>query len=497
MTQPQSAVVIGAGFGGLAAALRLAALGHRVRVIDPLPLAGGRARVIHRGSFRYDAGPTVITAPSLLRELFALFGERLHDHVELLPVKPWYRMQFADGTHLDYVAQADGLREEIARLSPPDAARYPAFLEATRRRYASGYTAWADQPFSSWGAMLRVLPDILRLRAYRSVYAFVSDHFKDERLRRAFSIQPLLIGGNPFNTPSLYALIHYLEQDEGIWFPRGGTGALVRALVALGERHGVEFEPGARAVEIGLGDDGRACNVAAHDGRRWSADLVVANADPGRVYASLLPPARVGRWTPRRLQRVDYSMSLFVMYFSVTGRYDSVPHHTILFGRQYRETLAGIFRGREVPQDLSIYLHRPCATDPDMAPPGHDSLYALVPVPNLRSGIDWAQEGERLCERLTDALQERLLPNLRARLVDRSFVTPNYFRDRLQTPAGAAFSMSPTLQQSAALRFPGRSERVPNLFFVGAGVHPGAGVPGALLSAKVAERFWLPRGATA
>lgn len=496
MTTP-SAVVIGAGFGGLAAALRLSATGHRVRVLDPLPLAGGRARVIQRGPFRYDAGPTVITAPSLLRELFGLFGERLEDHVELLPVKPWYRMQFADGSHLDYVAQADGLRQEIARLSPADAARYPAFLEAARRRFERGYKAWADQPFHSWRSMLRVLPDILRLRAYQSVYAFVSDHFHDERLRRAFSIQPLLIGGNPFNTPSLYALIHYLEQDEGIWFPRGGTGALVRALVGLGQRHGIDFEAGTRAVEIGLADSGRASSVATHDGRRWPADVVVANADPGRVYASLLPPGRAGRWTSRRLQRVDYSMSLFVMYFSVSGRYDGVPHHTILFGQDYRETLTGIFRGRQVPQDLSIYVHRPCATDPAMAPAGHDSLYALVPVPNLRSGIDWAQQGERLCERLTDTLQQRLLPGLRARLVDRSFITPNYFRDRLQTPAGAAFSMAPTLWQSAALRFPGRSERVPNLFFVGAGVHPGAGVPGALLSAKVAERLWTQGAALA
>jgi phytoene desaturase len=484
--QSPDTIVVGAGLGGLAAALRLQARGCKTVVIDCLPGPGGRAREFVRGPYRYDAGPTVLTAPELFEELFALFGERLQDHVELLPVTPWYQMRFDDGTQLNYGGSTEQIQAEIARFSAADAAQYPVYLAFSQALYAKGYKELGTQPFEGWWSMLKVLPALVRLRADRSVYELTCKYFKDERVRRAFSIQPLLVGGNPFSTTSIYSLIHALERQSGVWFVRGGMAALVRALVALGERHGVEFVWGTRVTRVVTNFARQVTGVTAEADRVWSARQVVLNADPGHALAHMLPQLADSR---QRLKHKRYAMGVFVWYFTTSKLYPEVPHHTILFGHTYRETLHDVFEGGRLPRDLSIYLHRPGATDPDYPAPGTDAFYALVPVPNLQAGLDWAEVGPELRLRLLAALTLRILPGLKLHLIDDFFVTPRYFADELLAPWGSAFSLLPTLRQSAGFRFPNRSPDARGLYFVGAGTHPGAGVPGVLTSAKVLERL--------
>ena len=485
----ETAVIVGAGFGGLATALRMAARGVRTTVVDRLAGPGGRAVEFvhnqHERKFRYDAGPTVLTAPILFEELFALFGERLSDHVELLPVTPWYQMRFADGTQFDYGGTTEQIQAEIARFSVADAHAYPAYLAHSEKLFEKGYEELGTQAFLGWGSMLKALPAMMRLRADRSVYDVTARFFKDERIRRAFSIQPLLVGGNPFDTTSIYSLIHYLERKWGVWFVRGGMARLVDALVALGTRHGIRFLWNAEVAAIGV-EKGRANGLTLKDGTHLQATTVVCNADPGYVLTHLLPqPHRKSDITARK----QYSMGLFVWYFSTNKQYPDVPHHTILFGKTYREVLKKIFDTRQLPEDLSIYLHRPCATDPLAAPSGHDSFYALVPVPNLSADIDWSIVAASFKASLEADLEERILPELGRHIVDESHVTPQYFSDELKSPWGSGFSITPTLMQSAGFRFPNRSPDVSNLYFCGAGTHPGAGVPGVVTSAKVVERL--------
>jgi phytoene desaturase len=494
------AIVVGAGFGGLASALRLAARGLNVTVVDRLPGPGGRGReLIRQGQgdvshlqFKYDAGPTVLTAPVLFEELFALFGEQLADHVELLPVKPWYQMRFVDGTQMDYGGSTEQIQSEIAKLNPKDALAYPAFLEYSRKLFEKGYEELGSQPFLNWRSMLSVMPAMMRLRADRSVYQLTARYFSDERVRRAFSIQPLLVGGNPFDTTSVYSLIHYLERKWGVWFPRGGMAALVQALVALGERHGIVFEWNAQVQSIEASAN-QAQAVILQDGRRLVCEELVCNADPGFVMTHLLPePLRQTAMVSRK----KYSMGLFVWYFSTKRQYGDVPHHTILFGHTYREVLQKIFDTKQLPEDLSIYLHRPSATDASYALVGHDSFYALVPVPNLSAAIDWSAVQARFKQSLMQTLQERILPGLADNIVDEFFLTPQYFKDELLAPQGSGFSITPELMQSAGFRFPNRSPMLSNLYFAGAGTHPGAGVPGVVTSAKVVERLMFGSVAT-
>jgi phytoene desaturase len=489
-------LVVGAGFGGLASALRTAARSCQVTVVDRLPGPGGRGRefvsVANGQTFKYDAGPTVLTAPILFEELFALFGERLADHVELLPVKPWYQMRFADGKQMDYGGSTEQIQAEIAKFNAQDAQNYPAFLEHSRKLFEKGYEELGAQPFLNWRSMLGVMPAMMRLRADRSVYQLTARYFSDERVRRAFSIQPLLVGGNPFDTTSIYSLIHYLERKWGIWFPRGGMAALVRAMVALGERHGVAFEWNAQVDGIEA-HSGRAQSIRLKDGRQLSCDELICNADPGHVMTHLLPePLR----QTQQVKKKKYSMGLFVWYFSTRRIYGDVPHHTILFGQTYREVLRKIFDTLELPEDLSIYLHRPNATDESYAPEGHDSFYALVPVPNLAATIDWPVVQERFKQALMQALQDRILPGLSDCIADDFFLTPQYFKDELLSPLGSGFSITPNLMQSAGFRYPNRSPMLSNLYFTGAGTHPGAGVPGVVTSAKVVERLMFGSVAT-
>jgi phytoene desaturase len=393
-----------------------------------------------------------------------------------------------EGRTFNYGGSVEDTLQEIAKFNPLDQRGYLQLLEKSRRLFATGFTKLADEPFSSLTDMIRVLPDLIRLRGDRSVYDLVCRHLCDPSLRMFFSIQPLLVGGNPFDTSCLYSLIHYLEREWGVWFPRGGTGALVDALLALGARHGVEFRTGASVKEI-LIHQGRASGVLLDNGETLNANLVVANADPPTVYQKLIPEKNRRIWTDAKLARRHYSMGLFVLYFATNRRYEEVAHHTILFGPRYRELLDDIFKRGVLADDFSLYLHRPTATDPAMAPEGSDTFYVLSPVPNLQHPIDWETEGPRYAQRILDHLEKKLLPGLSSHLVSQFHIAPPYFRDALQTTHGTGFSIAPILTQSAWFRFHNESEDVPGLYLVGAGTHPGAGMPGVLCSAKVVENI--------
>ena len=480
------AIVIGAGFGGIAAALRLRAKGYAVTLIDRCAALGGRAQVYEREGFRHDAGPTVITAPFLFEELFALFGERFADHVKLVPLTPWYRFQFADGDTFDYGGTLEATLAEIERIEPRDRAGYLALLEHSRRIYDIGFTQLSAQPFHRLGTMLRQVPHLLGLRNYETVWQMVSRHLVSDKLRRAFSIQPLLVGGNPFDTTSIYGLIHFLERAHGVHFAMGGTGAVTRALGGLMERQGVEVRLGATVERIRI-EQGVARGVELADGTVVDADIVVSDADAAHLYRDLVPRAEQALATRVKLSQAHYSMGLFVMYFGTTRTYPDVAHHTIWMGERYRELLDDIFHRQKLAEDFSLYVHRPTATDPSFAPAGQDSFYVLCPVPNLQADIDWATEGPRLRDRIVDALERTMLPGLKAAITADFYKTPEDFRDEYRSVHGAGFSVAPIFRQSAWFRFHNKSESVRNLYLVGAGTHPGAGVPGVLCSAKVID----------
>ncbi len=480
------AIVIGAGFGGIAAALRLRAKGYAVTLVDRCAALGGRAQVYERAGFRHDAGPTVITAPFLFEELFALFGERFADHVKLVPLTPWYRFQFADGDTFDYGGTLEATLAEIERIEPRDRAGYLALLEHSRRIYDIGFTQLSAQPFHRLGTMLRQVPHLLGLRNYETVWQMVSRHLVSDKLRRAFSIQPLLVGGNPFDTTSIYGLIHFLERAHGVHFAMGGAGAVTQALGGLMQRQGVEVRLGATVERIRI-VQGVARGVELADGTVLEADVVVSDADAAHLYRDLVPRAEQALATRAKLAQAHYSMGLFVMYFGTTRTYPDVAHHTIWMGERYRELLEDIFHRQKLAEDFSLYVHRPTATDPSFAPPGQDSFYVLCPVPNLQAGIDWATEGPRLRDRIVDALERTMLPGLKASITADFYKTPEDFRDEYRSVHGAGFSVAPIFRQSAWFRFHNKSESVRNLFLVGAGTHPGAGVPGVLCSAKVID----------
>lgn len=490
-TGSDRAVVIGAGFGGLASAVRLRALGYSVTVFEALPDPGGRAREFRRDGFRFDAGPTVITAPHLFAELFRALGADPADYYDLRRVEPMYRVQFADGEHLDYHGDEEALLSEIRRLSPADVDGYRRLAGRCREIFRVGFGELGDRPFHRLTTMLSVVPQMIRLGSHRSVYDEVARHIEDDRLRRAFSFEPLLVGGDPFRVSSIYLLIHWLERKWGVHYPDGGTGALVRALVRLLEENGVAVETGTPVRRIRR-RAGRVRGVVTGEGRFREADVVVANADPVHVYRDLLDGEGLSLRTKRRVRSVRPSMGLFVGYFATRGRYPDLHHHTVIMSRRYRALLREIFEEGRLPRKPSLYLHAPTRTDPEAAPPGHDVFYVLAPVPNNRSGIDWSRAGDAFWDRVLDRLEDRALPNLRERLETDFFVTPNYFEQDLRSAAGAAFGPEPVLGQSAYFRFHNRSREAEGLYLVGAGVHPGAGVPGVLCSARVLQRLVPP-----
>lgn len=482
------ALVIGGGFGGLAAAIRLQSAGHQVTVVEQRDRLGGRAYVYQQDGYTFDAGPTVITDPACLEELFALSGRRLADYVTLQPVTPFYRLLWEDGEVFDYVNDQAALDRQIARLNPDDVAGYRRFLDYSRAVYAEGYLKLGHVAFLTPWSMLRAGPKLARLQAWRSVYATVSRFVRDPHLRQALSFHTLLVGGSPFASSSIYALIHALEREGGVWFPRGGTGALVDGLGALLADLGGEIRVSAPVRRI-LTRGRRVTGVRLADGETIEADLVVSNADVIHTYDQLLAEHPRGRTMSQRLKGRRHSMSLFVVYFGLKRPPpEHLRHHTILFGPQYQSLVADICGAKPLREDFSLYLHAPSVTDPSLAPPGASAYYALSPVPNLRQPIDWKLEGPRYAGKILDALERRVLPGLRDDLATMRIFTPDDFGRELNAHLGSAFSLEPILSQSAYFRVHNRDAVMRNLYFVGAGAHPGAGVPGVIGSAKATAR---------
>jgi phytoene desaturase len=477
---------VGAGFGGLAAAIRLGAMGYRTTILEKLDSPGGRACVFRQDGFTFDAGPTIVTAPFLFEELWALCGRRLADDIDLRPLSPFYRIRFHDGETFDCSASAEHMRAQVARLSPGDVAGYERFMALSEEIYKVGFEQLGHVPFLSWKDMARVLPDLVRLKSYRSVYSLVAKFVRDERVRFMLSFHPLFVGGNPFNVTSIYGLIAFLERRWGVHFPMGGMGALVDGLAKLIEGQGGEIRYGARAEEIVL--NGRtAAGVRLTTGEVIKSDIVVSNADSAWTYRHLVPSSARRRWSDRKIDRARYSMGLFVWYFGTSRKYDEVLHHTILLGPRYRELLSDIFERKHLAPDMSLYLHRPTATDPSLAPPGHDAFYVLSPVPNLDGDIDWERQAEPYRRAVARMLDEVALPGFERHVVTSRVMTPADFKSRLLSFKGAGFGMEPVLTQSAWFRPQNRSEDIENLFLVGAGTHPGAGVPGVLSSARILD----------
>jgi len=486
------AIVIGSGFGGLAAAIRLGARGYRVTVIDKLDRAGGRAYVHERNGHIFDAGPTVVTAPFLFEELWTLCGKRMQDEIDLRPVTPFYRIRFDDGQTFDYTGDAAAMRGEVARLCPDDVAGYERFLTMSEEIFKVGFEELAHVPFSRLRDMARIVPDMIKLQSYRTVYGLVSKYVKDDRLRQVLSFHPLLVGGNPFSTTSIYTLIAFLERKWGVHFPIGGTGALVQGLVRLIEGQGGSVRLNTEVKQI-LVEGGRARGVLLANGERIPSDVVVSNADSAWTYKYLIPASDRKRWTDRKIERANYSMGLFVWYFGTKTQYPDVAHHTILLGPRYKGLLDDIFVKHVLADDFSLYLHRPTATDPALAPAGRDTFYVLSPVPNLTSGTDWRVEAERYRKEVEKYLERTVLPGLSSNITESLTMNPLDFQDRLLSFRGAAFGIEPVLTQSAFFRPHNESEDIERLYLVGAGTHPGAGLPGVLSSARVLDRI-VPHG---
>lgn len=480
--------VIGTGVGGLASAIRLRAKGHPVVMFESGDQPGGRARVFEQDGFSFDAGPTVITAPYLFEELFELVGRDWRDYYQLVPVDPFYRINYHDGSVFDYVGDEERLIENIREFNPDDVDGYLKLAEHSRRIFDVGYMELVDQPFSKVWDMVKVIPDMMRLQNYRTVWGLVSKYIKDHRLRQAFTFQPLLIGGNPFNTTSIYLLIHWLERKWGVHYALGGTTSIIKAMEKLLGELGVEIRYNSPVAEIEV-TDGRATAVITESGARTPVSRVVSNADPSMVYKHMIDPAHRRKHSNRRVEGVDNSMSLFVGYMGTKKVWPEQAHHTIVLGPRYKGLLDDIFNKKKLADDFSLYLHAPTRTDPSVAPDGHENMYVLSPVPNLKAGVDWDEIGEEYFDKVLEELENRMLPGLRDNIVTKKFITPDYFREELRSKDGAAFGPEPKLTQSAWFRYHNDSEDVNNLYFVGAGTHPGAGLPGVLSTAKVVERM--------
>jgi phytoene desaturase len=484
-------VVIGAGFGGLALAIRLQAAGIPTLLLEQRDKPGGRAYVYEDQGFTFDAGPTVITDPTAIEELFTLAGKRMADYVDLLPVTPFYRLCWETGQVFDYDNDQARLEEQIRRFNPRDVEGYRRFLAYSQAVFKEGYLKLGTVPFLSFRDMVRAGPQLARLQAWRSVYSMVSSFIEDERLREAFSFHSLLVGGNPFATSSIYTLIHALEREWGVWFARGGTGALVQGLVRLFEDLGGTLELNAEVTRLeARGNEIGAVQLA--DGRRIEVAAVASNADVVHTYEKLLGHHPVGASRAASLKRKRMSNSLFVLYFGLNHHHSQLAHHTVCFGPRYKALIDDIFNRDTLSEDFSLYLHAPCVTDPSLAPPGCGSYYVLAPVPHLGTAdLDWDVEGPRLRDRIFAYLEEHYMPGLRDQLVTQRMFTPFDFRDQLGAHHGSAFSVEPILRQSAWFRPHNRDSRIPNLYLVGAGTHPGAGIPGVIGSAKATAGLML------
>ena len=480
------AVVIGSGFGGLAAAIRLSVMGYQVKVFEKLDAPGGRAYVHRHDGFTFDAGPTIITAPFLLEELWALCGKHFADDVKLVAMDPFYRVRFHDGTWFDYNGDAEHMRAEVARFEPDDLPGYERFLQDAERCKTLGFEGMGDMAFDKITDLIAAIPDFMRMGAWRSLYSLVAKHFRNEKLRIVMSFHPLLIGGNPFAVTFAYALINSLERTWGVHSAMGGTGSIVRGLVGLLEGRGVQVRCNAPVTEICI-QNGRASGVKLQSGEVISSDIVVSNGDTAWTYKHLVAPEHRRVWSDRKIDNGQYSMGLFVWYFGTSRQYHDVPHHMMVLGPRYKGLLQDIFKRHHLAKDFSLYLHRPTATDPALAPQGCDTFYVLSPVPHLDSGTDWASQAEPYRAAIAQALHDSVLPGLQDCIVTSKVTTPQDFQDRLWSYKGAGFGLEPLLLQSAWFRPHNRSEDVPGLYVVGASTHPGAGVPGVLMSAKALE----------
>ena len=488
------ALVIGSGFGGLASAIRLQARGYQVTLLEALEQPGGRASVFRDQGFTYDAGPTILTAPFLLDELFALNQKKTSDYIKIVPCHPFYRIVWHDGYSFEYTGNQADMENEVRRLSPDDLEGYRRFVGETHAIFQRAFIELADQPFTHFTDMLRVAPDLIRLRSDRSVWQMACRHVKNQRLREVLSFHPLLVGGNPFQSSSIYAMIHYLERQWGVHFAMGGTGALVQALVKLLEDLGGQLRLNAPVDQL-LVENNAVAGVRLRSGETLRAQVVVSNADVANFYRKKVSPAVRHKWTDRRLGKMRYSMSLFLIYFGTNRTYPELAHHTIWLGPRYKGLLDDIFHHRILAEDFSLYLHAPTRTDPSLAPKGHECFYVLSPVPHLGSPgdqIDWEKEKEGYADRIFAALEKTIVPDLRKHLVSKLIFTPRDFESRLDAYHGSAFQFEPVLTQSAWFRPHNVSEDVQGLYLCGAGTHPGAGVPGVLSSAKLLDRVIPP-----
>jgi phytoene desaturase len=478
------ACVIGAGFGGLALAIRLQSAGVATTLVEGRDKPGGRAYFWERDGFTFDAGPTVITDPRCLRELWGLSGHVMDDDVELLPVSPFYRLTWPDGTHFDYASDDATLMREIGRINPVDVAGYEAFLAYSAEVYHEGYVKLGARPFLDFKSMIKAAPALMKHQAWRSVYSMVSKFIEDEKLREAFSFHSLLVGGNPMTASAIYALIHKLERDGGVWWARGGTNRLVAGMVRHFERLGGAVRLGDPVRQIHtLGNQVR--EVETLSGWRERFDAIASNADLMHSYRDLLGHAARGRDAARRLAKKRFSPSLFVVHFGIEGNWPGIPHHSILFGPRYKGLLDDIYEHGVLPADFSIYLHHPTVTDPSMAPAGKSTFYALVPVAHMgKLAIDWEQVAPILEKRVLDEVGRRLIPDIHDRIVTKFSYTPRDFAVDLNAYLGSAFSLEPILTQSAFFRAHNRDDVLTNFYLVGAGTHPGAGIPGVVASAK-------------
>ncbi|MEM1150305.1 MAG: phytoene desaturase family protein [Pseudomonadota bacterium] len=483
---PVTALVIGTGFGGLAAAVRLIAKGYRVKLLERLDAPGGRASVFHQDGYTFDAGPTVITVPQLFDELWALLGQRFEDHIDMRPIDPFYNIRFSDGQMFYYNGDAAAMEAQVAKLSPGDLDGYRAFMDHAETLRGIVFEQLGHVPFTHLSTMLKATPDLVRYGGHLPVYTVVSKFVKDERIRQICSFHPLFIGGNPKAASSAYAMIPSLEREWGVHFPQGGTGALVKGLVDLIEANGGEFLYGADVEEV-LVENGRAKGVRLASGEALKSDIVVSNADSATLYHTLLPKSSGGRWSPWRIRHSRFSMGVFVWYFGLDRRYEEVGQHTKVMGENFNALLHAIFSTKTLSRDLCLYVHRPTQADPSLAPPGGDTYYALSPIPNLSSGIDWEKEAEPYKRLIAKRLDETILPGFERHIVTERVMDPRDFVSRYRAFHGAGFGLEPILTQSAWFRPHNRAEGVKDLYLVGAGTHPGAGVPSVLCSAKAMD----------
>ena len=491
---PRSAIVVGAGFGGLALGIRLQSAGVETTIVEARDKAGGRAYVWEKDGYTFDAGPTVITDPACLQELWALTGRDMADDVTLAPVQPFYRLNWPDGVTFDYTNDDASLNAQIAQLNPDDVAGYAKFLDYSAGVFKEGYEKLGQVAFLDFASMIKAAPALAKYQAWRSVYSIVSSYVKDEHLRQALSFHTLLVGGNPMTTSAIYALIHKLERDGGVWFAMGGTNQLIAGMVTHFERLGGKLMLNDPVVSIEtLGD--KATGVTTASGWVGQADMVACNGDVMHVYKDLLKTNRSGQRTKAKLERKRYSPSLFVVHFGIKGTWPGIPHHTILFGPRYKGLLADLYDTGVLPEDFSLYLHHPTVTDPSLAPEGHSSFYALAPVPHMgKFPVDWDEIAPVLETRILDEIGRRLIPDIHERITVKFSYTPKDFAQDLNAHLGSAFSLEPILTQSAWFRVHNRDDAISNLYFVGAGTHPGAGIPGVVGSAKATAALMLGEG---